>query len=207
VALTLLALLSARICCASSRCQPDQRGIQSSGPMIFSSSVNIRAFESTMPASNRSLSNGKCNSWRTCARWVGLFGSSMSLMPSRRATGPACSRPCHSRRICRLRRQDAGANVGATDDPEGEAQDVQSNRWVLIPAVIRKAKRPLGGRFAFLAERESVNLESSRVQTSSIEWLNHAIYSAYVSKLAHRDPDESSVYSWVRSWVAYGSRI
>jgi len=78
------------------------------------------------------------------------------------AAGPACGCSNSPRRIRRLRRQslprtwsgDAGANVGAADGPKGEAQDVPSNRWVLIPVVTtRKAKRPTRGRFAFLAER------------------------------------------------------
>jgi hypothetical protein len=53
-----------------------------------------------------------------------------------------------SRRIRRLRRQDAGANVGAADGPKGEAQDVPSNPgWFSLSHHHQKNKTPHLGAF------------------------------------------------------------
>lgn len=94
-------------------------------------------------------------SWRS-----GLFGPSMGLTPSRFALRgqPAAVQIC-SWQICRLRRQDAGANIGAADGPKGKAQDAPNNRSVRPPPLsARYAKSPTRGLFAYLAEREGDDL-------------------------------------------------
>src|SRR5690242_16937312 len=75
----------------------------------------------------------------------------MGQTPSRCALRglPAAAR-IRSRRIRRLRRQDARANVGEADGPKGEVQDAPNNQWVLIPAITaRKGKRPTRGVLLF----------------------------------------------------------
>ena len=72
-----------------------------------------------------------------------------------RAPGPACSCPQCSEQNCRRRRQDAEANIGAADGPEGEGQNALSNQRVRPPPSLRQIRKtPRLGRFAYLAERE-----------------------------------------------------
>ncbi len=63
-------------------------------------------------------------------------------------------RPSCSRQFCRLRTQNAGANIGEADGPEGEALEVPSNRDRSSTTSLIYAKRPTRGRFAYMAERE-----------------------------------------------------
>ena len=88
----------------------------------------------------------------------GLFGPSMGLTPSRCALRgqPAAVQFC-SRRICRSRRQDAGANSGKAVGPKGEAQDAPSHRRVRPPPLsARYAKRPFDGASDCVVVREGL---------------------------------------------------
>jgi hypothetical protein len=56
--------------------------------------------------------------------WPIIHGPNPSAL---RAVGQPAAVQIRSRRICRLRRQDARANIGAADGPKGEAQDGPNN--------------------------------------------------------------------------------
>ena len=49
----------------------------------------------------------------------------------------------------RLRRQDAGANIGAADGPKGEAREVPSNMVRLLYPQTKTKDPPLGRVFCF----------------------------------------------------------
>jgi hypothetical protein len=69
---------------------------------------------------------------------IGIVGPIHGTNPALRGQPSAVQN--RSRRFCRLRRQDAEANIGAADGPEGEAQDVPSN-VVSLPCSTEQNKK------------------------------------------------------------------
>jgi hypothetical protein len=108
----------------------------------------------------------------------GCSPPSMGFTPTRCALrGQPAAVRIRSRRIRRLRRQDAEANIGVADGPKGEAQDVPSNPEGPRPSLsASKTKRPTRGRFVLLAEREGfepsvvlpLRLISSQVHSTTL---------------------------------------
>jgi hypothetical protein len=93
---------------------------------------------------------------RYCTR-AGIVRPILGLTPARCALqGRPCGRPNSFQTNLSLRRQDAGANIGAADGPKGEGRDARSQpKRVLLTLSLRQTqKRDLAVPFLGLAERE-----------------------------------------------------